>query len=57
MHESMLYRINENALIKQDSSDVESGLEMDNLDLFDILTSGNFNSNINLEVSCMLEHP
>jgi hypothetical protein len=36
MHESMLYKINENALIKQDSSDVESGLEMDNLDLFDI---------------------
>ena len=39
MHESMLYKINENALIKQDScsaTDVESGLEMDNLDLFDI---------------------
>lgn len=36
MHESMFYKINENALIKQDSSDVESGLEMENLDLFDI---------------------
>jgi len=35
MHESMLYKINENTLIKQDSSEIES-VEMDNLDLFDI---------------------
>jgi LAGLIDADG DNA endonuclease family len=35
MHESMFYKINENALIKQDSSEVENNLEMDNLDLFD----------------------
>jgi hypothetical protein len=44
MHDSMFYKINENALIKQDSSlatpirrvNVVNDLEMDNLDLFDI---------------------
>jgi hypothetical protein len=35
MHESMLYKINENTLIKQDSSEIEN-VEIDNLDLFDI---------------------
>jgi len=36
MHDSMFYKINENALIKQDSSEVVNDLEMDNFDLFDI---------------------
>lgn len=34
MHESMLYKINENLIVKQDSSDIES--EVDTTDIFDI---------------------
>jgi hypothetical protein len=35
MHESMLYKINENDVIKQNSSEVDNGLDIDNLDIFD----------------------
>jgi hypothetical protein len=34
MHESMLYKINDNLTIKQDSSDIES--DNSDIDIFDI---------------------
>jgi uncharacterized secreted protein with C-terminal beta-propeller domain len=58
MHDSMLYKINEVSVLDLDL-DIELDMDID----FDStvagidLESGDFNSNINLEVGYMLEHP